>query len=162
MLQEYAGIPGGRASCDSTVHAKRALALMQCLRSVCSVLLNGRAPGDAAGACAYYALNAVGHTTGQSVIDLGFVSARLFAQLEVHCSWAGRPELGWLGLSVYAGFALVLLQTWRVGPSGVHAYMPGLGRTTTWKILNAFCWVALHMTTCVMPTLTPHMARRTA
>jgi hypothetical protein len=49
------------------------------MRSVCRVVLNGRAPGDDGGACTYYAIYGAGHMMGQSVIDLGAVSASLFA-----------------------------------------------------------------------------------
>jgi hypothetical protein len=78
LATEYAGIPGPRASCDTFVNPAAAN-FLRSLRSVGSVVLNGRAAGDDTGACTYYALDAAGHMMGQSVVDLGIVSNSLFA-----------------------------------------------------------------------------------
>jgi hypothetical protein len=71
-----------RASRDTTRSGRpQAEALLNGLQSVSSVVLNGRAPGDEEGAHTYWTGEGAAHCVGQSVVDLGCVSATLYQRV---------------------------------------------------------------------------------
>jgi hypothetical protein len=67
----YEGVPRQRLSSDRVVTRGQGDHLMQCLQSACLVVLNGRAPGDEAGAATYVQPHGRGRgVPGTSVVDL--------------------------------------------------------------------------------------------
>jgi hypothetical protein len=85
-LHALLNTPHHRASRDTTRSGRQqAEGLLNGLQSVSSVVLNGRAPGDEGGgphtAYTYWTGKGAAHRVGNSVVDLGCVSATLYQRV---------------------------------------------------------------------------------
>ena len=81
-MQGFLDIPRHSASMDSVVgNQQLALGLLSGLSSVSSVVLNGRAPGDADGCFTCLSVSGAGDVTGLSVVDLACASTSLWGMV---------------------------------------------------------------------------------